>query len=235
MIHFHVETDPGKWRQENQDSHKADSGKGVYIISDGMGGLAGGKTASKIVAEVLFELLSREFSGISNLDDSQCLEIMKSQIISLSDNMKKKAMGTFCQGMGATVVAAIERQPYALIGHVGDSRAYLYRDEYLLRLTQDHSFDQLMGDENGEGGSKSMLLQHLGMKQKISPGVQLVELLDGDFLLLCTDGVTHMLDDESIRKIISRSSWPGRIPADLIEAANNAGGRDNSTVMVLWN
>ncbi|MSR64893.1 MAG: serine/threonine-protein phosphatase [Verrucomicrobiae bacterium] len=234
-------SDRGRVRKKNEDNWMADSEHGIYIVSDGLGGEFAGDVASKIVVETLPTLLRQKLTGIQHLTDPKAKPQLLQAIVDLSNKVRQETKGEpGLEGMGATVVLALVRGSKALIGHLGDSRAYLIRDGHLKQLTKDHSIVQLLID-NGEikpeqaatHHARGRVTQSVGMSGEPLPEAKLVKLEAGDLLLLCSDGLVGMLTDKEIETMVRRQDKPAVICGHLIDAANKAGGRDNITALIL--
>jgi protein phosphatase len=236
-------TDQGQHRKQNEDHVFVDSERGIFIVSDGMGGRVAGELASKIVVEVLPGFLLERLQQHQAIDTAAAKQIVVQALCELSEMIQSessKRPDLF--GLGATIVMALIRHSYMLLAHVGDSRAYLFRDNSLSLLTKDHSIIQLlidMGQLKPEDASthpaRSQITQFIGMEGKITPDVQSIELQAGDRLLLCSDGLTGMVADADIEKILKQPASPEGTCQFLIDAANDAGGKDNiSVILVNW-
>ncbi len=235
-------TNQGRVRKQNEDNWFADPKQGLFIVSDGMGGHVAGELASRIVVEVLPPLLIQRLESIPNLSDPMAIiEIVLEALSELNDHVRDesgKHLGL--SGMGATVVLALIRNTYALIAHVGDSRAYLLREGHLERLTKDHSLVQILidaGELTPEDAithpARSKITQYIGMKGDVLPEARIIDLLPDDRLLLCSDGLTGMVHDPAITELLLANPDPEKTCHALIETANIAGGRDNITVIVV--
>jgi protein phosphatase len=234
-------TNKGQIRQQNEDNWIADDEQGVFLVSDGMGGRVAGELASKIVVDVFPSFLLQRLKDIPHLFSPAAQEIVLAALSELSKmiHLESSKRPDFL-GMGATVVLAIVRNAHALIAHIGDSRAYLFRDDLLEQLTKDHSLVQILVDlgqlkpeDVATHPARSQITQFVGMKGNVVPEVRVVELLPEDRLLLCSDGLTGMVADGSIAEILQTHADPETACQALIDAANAAGGKDNITVIVV--
>ncbi len=237
-------TDVGRSRKQNEDHWAADTPRGVFVVSDGMGGRVAGELASKIVVDVLPDFLLKHLERFRDLEGANAKQAVMQSIIELSELIhRESSKRPDFFGMGATVVLAVIRATQALIAHVGDSRAYLFREKMLQSITKDHSIIQIMIDmgqltpENAATHpARSQITQFVGMESQVFPDVKYLELRPGDRILLCSDGLTGMVDDAGISEILSTHSDPEAACQMLIAAANNAGGKDNITAIVIdWN
>lgn len=231
-------TDPGRIRQQNQDCWVADPSQGSYIVADGVAGRFAGDLAAKFVVEALPRLLQTHLHNFVGLFEAFPLQDI---ITELSHNLRSKTENQpGMDGMGATVVTALIRKSQALIGHLGDSRAYLWRQGSLQQLTKDHSLVQLLLDcseispeEAVSHPSRSQLTRYVGMAEPVLPEIRFVQLQPGDRLLLCSDGLTNMLKDDELLTILNREGSLQEACQDLIDSANAAGGRDNITALII--
>lgn len=234
-------SDRGRVRERNEDNWAADPKEGLYIVSDGLGGHFQGALASEIVVKTLPELIRKELSGIEDLNDALASERVSAAICRLSNELHERTEGEpGMEGMGATAVLSLIRNSTALIAHVGDSRAYLWREGELQQLTKDHSIVQLLLDsgeikpEEVRGHpARGRVTRSVGMDGEPLPEAQVVELQPGDRLLFCTDGLVGMLSDEEILGILNQRQAPEESCCQLVETANEASGRDNITVLIV--
>lgn len=234
-------TDQGQLRNHNEDHWFADALQGVFVVSDGMGGRVAGELASKIVVEVFPAYVLEKMEDLSNLSTPMASDLMGTSLIELSDMIyRESSKRPDFIGMGATVVTALIRNAHALIAHVGDSRAYLWRDQHLECLTKDHSLVQVLIDlgqlapeDAANHPARSQITQFIGMPERILPEVRGFDLRSGDRLLLCSDGLTGMVTDASIAAILQSHVEPEDACHVLISEANAAGGKDNITVVVI--
>jgi protein phosphatase len=233
-------SDRGLVREENEDSWWVAPEEDLFLVSDGMGGHAGGAVASKIVVEVLPELLRKRLAGVGDLETPEARKQVEGAIAELSRQIREQTRDApDLRGMGATVVLAMLRDTRALVAHLGDSRAYLLREGRLRQLTRDHTVVQLLLDageiEPGEAAhhpARGQLTRCVGMEGEPLPDLMLLDLEPGDRLLFCTDGLTGMLGDGKIADLLGRVSESDEACRSLVEAANQAGGQDNVTVVV---
>ncbi len=223
-----VATHPGMIRDHNEDSvlpTSAGSGPGPLLIAvaDGMGGHAGGEVASRIAIEMISTNVT------SPLED----RITDANKAIAEEGSRNPALA----GMGTTVSAAeITTDGIVTIGHVGDSRVYLLRDGVLTQLTRDHTFvaelvaeGRITPEEAAVHPQRSMLLRALGHGRPLQVDVTEERLNAGDRLMICSDGLSGMIDDDKIDALLSEGTVEESVWA-LVEAANSAGGHDNITV-----
>jgi PPM family protein phosphatase len=206
----------GHVRRRNEDSLLVLADVGVYAVADGLGGHPAGDVASQTAVARLRELLA---DGLPEGEDpekvtSSTLAAVHAAVIAAAQQDPERS------GMATTAVLATVRGDTLYVGHVGDSRAYLLRDGVLQALTKDH----------GMGG---YLTQALGLDRQVSPDVTEVGLRSADRVLLCTDGLTNMLADPELEAIMRDGDDAQAVCDALVDAALDAGGVDNVTVIVL--
>jgi serine/threonine protein phosphatase PrpC len=224
-----VRSDIGRLRKRNEDAYLLKDG--LFVVADGMGGHRGGDVASNLALETIELGASPEFT-LQELVDG----IKKANQAVLDRGESDRDL----RGMGTTITAVIVEDTKAHVAHVGDSRAYLLRDGTLQQLTEDHTLVQRMvregrlsEDEAARHPQRSVLTRALGVDEEIPVDELSLDVHPGDRLLICTDGLTSMVDRNRIQKVLEREKDP-QIAADkLIDAANKAGGDDNITVIVL--
>ncbi len=223
-------TDTGRQRHANEDSYFARSP--VFAVADGMGGAQAGEVASRIAAGA-FERrrqVADETPAEGQLE--QIAQAANREIHRLAQEDSSRA------GMGTTLTAAMLRDDEVSLGHVGDSRAYLFRDGELKRLTKDHSLveelrrqGRLTEEQAEEHPQRSIITRALGPEPSVNVDTMTFPARDGDVYLLCSDGLTTMVSDDEIRRILSESKSLRSAVSTLVEAANRGGGRDNITAV----
>ena len=241
-------SDVGRRRDFNEDAFAVDLKNGLFAIADGMGGAAAGEVASGIAIATLTEFIARTASDAPperpyGWDERLSVQANRLRTAILLAN--EKIYRTIeeheeMKGMGTTLVAALARDSGVCVGHVGDSRVYLWRDGLLRQITNDHSWVNeqvslglLSREEASRHPFRNVITRALGSREQVSPDVTEVPLSPGDRLLLCSDGLTNMLDDRRILQILD--AHPGdhdRAASELVAQANEAGGDDNITVIV---
>jgi protein phosphatase len=234
-------TDQGRVRKRNEDSWTADAGQGLFIVSDGMGGHAAGDLASKMVVELLPKLLRHQLKYVLDLSDARAAQQIIWALNKVNDQVREEGVRAAARvGMGATVVLTLIRRGQALIAHLGDSRAYLLHQGVLTQLTHDHSAIQRLIDRGKitpeqaiDHPARGQITRCIGMPFRVEPDLRLVELNPGDRLLLCTDGLTGMVTDEEITRLLLGNPNPRWGCQALIDAANAAGGIDNIAVILI--
>lgn len=241
---FHVRasglTDTGKSREQNEDAFAICDDLGLYIVSDGMGGAQSGELASALVTQALPAEIGAPLDGTPS-PESELAQRLTEAIGRLSRQMHEQSLqDSRLAGMGATVVACLVREGAAVLAHMGDSRAYLFREGVLERLTEDHALGetllrmgQISEEEAKEHPGRHMLTRNVGMAGGAGPEVGLLTLKEGDRLLLCSDGLSTMVEALHIAEILASEPEPAGVCETLVRAANRAGGEDNITAVVL--
>jgi serine/threonine protein phosphatase PrpC len=224
-----VRTDTGRQRNANEDSHFIKAP--LFVVADGMGGAQAGEVASKAAAESFAQ-------GLTEAPPERVLEETIEGANRTIHELARKDPGL--AGMGTTTTAAIvdlEAEEVAL-GHVGDSRAYRLRGGRFEQLTRDHSLveemrrkGQLTDAQAEDHPQRSIITRALGPEPEVQVDLQTVPAQPGDVFLICSDGLTTMLDDEKIAHILGRATSLQSAVKALVDEANRAGGRDNITVV----
>ncbi len=237
---FETCVDIGRYRSVNQDCVAIDQPTGVVVLADGMGGHNAGEVASEIAATYVCQSLAAWLARVEPTTASRRLPLQLDNLIRKADWRIFETASlnpSFC-GMGTTIVVAVVRKGRIVIAHVGDSRAYLFRDGALVQLTQDHTVfqrDVLMGrvspEDRSRSDSRSILTRAVGVTGDAVPEVKKHALRPGDRVLVCSDGLTEMLPDREIEKIMRNRS--NLVADELVGRANAAGGKDNISVVVI--
>jgi PPM family protein phosphatase len=222
-------TDVGRVRDGNEDAYLVDRAMGLVAVADGMGGHRAGEVASATALEALRAAITSGRPLRESIEDANEAVFTKS----LTD--------AELRGMGTTLTAAtLVTGGILLVGHVGDSRAYLLRDGELRQVTEDHSLveelvreGRLTADEAAVHPQRSIITRALGVDASVEVDVYPIELAPGDRFLLCSDGLTGMVQFDDIAATLRRESDPERAASHLVDAANHAGGEDNITVVVV--
>jgi PPM family protein phosphatase len=214
------------------------------LVADGMGGLAGGEVASRIALTKLIELIVDTSDWTLALqrrrDVTIVLERMTERFFQIDEIVKKEAANdTTLRGMGTTLTVAAALGNDLIVGHVGDSRAYLLQGDEFKQLTTDHTLAQALIDagvaNRDDPASRSMrhvLTAAVGSLGEGEPQVQRFKLTDGDQLLLCTDGLTETVDDATITDVLRQAKSSQRACEELVDLALAGGGVDNITVVL---
>lgn len=231
-------TDVGRVRASNEDAFAVEAAEGIFVVADGMGGHAAGEVASRLAVERIVAALKAAGGGDGSGERmSRALDEANRAIVEAAGDPERRGMGTT-----ATVLHRRAGSSRYVIGHVGDSRAYRLRNGELRQLTRDQTWVQrqvdagLLPAEQARGHPYSnVLVQALGLEGRVSPEVVDGTAEDGDLFLLCSDGLTAMLDDEEIQVVLSggRNGDLDALCRELVERANERGGVDNVTVVVV--
>lgn len=224
----------GKVRSNNQDSGYA--GSNLFVVADGMGGHAGGDVASSLAISRLTDL-DRPFPSTSEAEHA-LRDALADTATDLIDTVARRPE---LAGMGTTVSAVIMVDDYAVIGHIGDSRVYLYRDDTLTQITTDHTFVQRLVDsgritpeEARYHPRRSVLMRVLGdMDPDPEVDTFIMPTQDGDRWLLCSDGLSGVVDDAHTTKALAQGMPPARTADSLLKQALDGGAPDNVTVVIV--
>jgi protein phosphatase len=235
-------TDVGRRRENNQDRLLVDDARGVYAVADGMGGHAAGEVASRIAIEALADAMSNGDFDAGSLVAEEAAQRLESAFVEGNRRICESVVtrGEW-RGMGTTIVALVALADRAVIGHVGDSRAYLLRDGVLRRLTNDHSWVSeqvrlgLLSDEEADRHPmRNIITRALGNREELEVDLTEQPLQADDIFLLCSDGLNTMLSDDEIGGILgNHGEDPEAACRTLVDEANARGGEDNITVVIL--
>lgn len=234
-------TDIGRVREQNEDALMIETQIGLFGVIDGMGGHPGGDLAAKIIAERLPAIMCREFKTMKTRQPRSLCGWIERCIDEQSRHVCFQGLSTpGFAGMGATLAMLLLLGGRAYAANLGDSRIYRLRSGRLTRLSQDHSvIAELL--EEGEIGpeearshcARGLLTQYVGMPEETKPHVRSFSLKPGDRFVLCTDGLTDMVDDVGIRQILAAHADAQQAAETLVQTANDEGGLDNTTVVVV--
>ena len=239
------QTHVGLVREHNEDAIASDLSIGLLLLADGMGGYKAGEVASEIAALMIAAELTESMQHGAR---SQSLPRRLSESKIMIDAVKKTNATIYyisqnepqCAGMGTTLVVAIFTDNQLIVGHIGDSRLYRLRGEILTQLTEDHSLIQeqinagLISLEQAEVSTKKNLVTRaLGVDEEVELELQVFEVAVGDVYLLCSDGLSDLVKDVAIAKILVDANDNMIVAANkLIETANENGGSDNISVII---
>jgi protein phosphatase len=242
IYRFNAKTDPGRARDNNEDSVAFDEVTGTAVLADGMGGYNAGEIASGMATAFIKSELSRWLteagSSASTKEVRRAMEIcVDNANLAIFNAANSNASYS---GMGTTLVVAVFRGDTLLVGHIGDSRCYRLRGGVLDQITKDHSLLQeqidagLISLEQAATSSiKNLVTRALGVDDSVVLEVNEHTLEVGDLYLLCSDGLSDMVDDAAIAKIVSADADLDYKATQLIDAANANGGRDNISVLMV--
>lgn len=243
MIKAYAKTDIGKLRENNQDyyyiSNSLDEVQ-LYILADGMGGYNGGEIASKLAVQTAKSYIENNFKEIEKDRDSIIQLVASSMEYANMVVYEKSKESKELEGMGTTLEICLIYNNRAFIGHVGDSRIYRIRKQFMRKLTQDHSYVQklvkdgtITQEEATHHPQKNMLMKALGCNAFVEPDVMAKGFLKEDILVICSDGLTNLVPQEEIFQLAKNNIE--QAPKALIEIANKNGGYDNITVVIIKN
>ena len=239
---FITRTDPGRARENNEDAVVVDSETQLCVLADGMGGYNAGEIASGMATAFIKSEMSRWLSeagrGAKVKEIRRALEICvdnaNRSIFNAADSNPQYS------GMGTTLVVGVFHGPKLVLGHIGDSRCYRLRNGEFLQITKDHSLLQeqidagLITQEQAAGSSiKNLVTRALGVEDAVLLEINEHEVEVGDCYVMCSDGLSDMVDDAEIASILGGSSPLEQIADGLVASANQHGGRDNISVLLV--
>lgn len=239
---FYSQTDTGRIRNNNEDAVALDERCAVAVLADGMGGYAAGEVASNMACDFIKSELVRWLSEAATLASDAdvkramdiCVDNANQAIFSAANSNPTYA------GMGTTLVVAVFRPGRLLMGHIGDSRGYRFRQGVLKQITKDHSLLQeqidagmLTPEQAMYAVNKNLVTRALGVEDMVVLEAHQHEVVAGDIYLMCSDGLSDMLRDAQIAEIMGMYSRLSDIGQALVAAANDAGGRDNIAVVLV--
>lgn len=226
--------DPGRKREKNEDVFLADDSRGLYLVADGIGGRAAGEVASRSFLETVDFLYTDDEVEDLATKINNCFQSAHLHLKNLA------ATHPEYHGMGCTAEVVAFDGEKAIIGHVGDSRTYLFREKQLQLLTSDHSFVNeqvkagiLTPEQARTHTMRNVILRAVGIEEGLSVDLIPCTVAPGDILLSCTDGLTDMIEDGVITLLLSAQADLATKAEQLIEAANQAGGKDNISLVLM--
>jgi PPM family protein phosphatase len=240
-------THVGRQRQHNEDSFLVESTARLFLVADGMGGHAAGEIASRIAVDSISEFIlhTKEDDGTwphaydehYKRSTNRLMAAVRMANTRVLEAMRKDAR---LRGMGTTVVAAMADGDVMSFAHVGDSRAYLIRENALTRITNDHSwvFEQVQAGMLTEAEAekhplRNVITRALGGALQVNPDASEIKAKPGDVFLLCSDGLTGMVPEDEILRIVTESETVETACQTLIDVANERGGLDNITAILV--
>jgi serine/threonine protein phosphatase PrpC len=241
-------THVGRQRQHNEDSYLVADEAKLFLVADGMGGHAAGEIASRIAVDSISEIIlhTKEDDGTwphaydehFKRSTNRLMAAVRLANTRVLEAMRKDAR---LRGMGTTVVACLADGETMSVAHVGDSRAYMIRNNQLQRITNDHSwvFEQVQAGMLTEAEAekhplRNVITRALGGALQVTPDASEIEVKEGDLFLLCSDGLTGMVPEEEILKLVTQSNGDlEKACQKLIEEANERGGLDNVTAILV--
>jgi len=247
-LEIHAVTDVGVKREHNEDCVGITPGQGFAVLADGMGGHNAGEVASSMAVDIITRYLKENLEHMpeAELDPDTGFtreSIMMRDAVSMGNNAIYEASQhrSECMGMGTTVVAAIFYGDRLTAGNVGDSRMYRLRGDVLTHVTEDHSLIQeqvrrglLTADDARNSAIKNLVTRALGVEPDVEPDVVEDITRPGDLYMMCSDGLTDVVPDEAIR--LTMTQYPDdlrKIGSHLVQLANDAGGPDNISVILI--
>ncbi|MDZ5669546.1 protein-serine/threonine phosphatase PrpC [Bacillus stercoris] len=237
-----LKTDTGKIRQHNEDDAGIFKGKDEFVlavVADGMGGHLAGDVASKMAVKAMGEKWN-EAETIPQVP-SECEKWLIEQILSVNSKIYDHAQAhEECQGMGTTIVCALFTGKTVSVAHIGDSRCYLLQDDDFIQVTEDHSLvnelvrtGEISREDAEHHPRKNVLTKALGTDQSVSIDTRSFDIEPGDKLLLCSDGLTNKVEGTELKDILQSDSAPQEKVNLLVDKANQNGGEDNITAVLL--
>jgi PPM family protein phosphatase len=233
--------DPGRARSNNEDSVATDDGVALCVLADGMGGYNAGEVASNMATTFIRTELGRWLREASQqATDAEvkramdiCVDNANRAIFNAANSNPQYA------GMGTTLVVSLFREDRLLLGHVGDSRCYRLRNGRLQQITRDHSLLQeqidaglITPEQAAFSANKNLVTRAVGVEDTVMLETHQHDVLPGDLYVLCSDGLSDMLDDATIAHLLQAHEALGPCSRALIDAANDAGGKDNISVIL---
>lgn len=243
MIKAYAKSDKGNVRETNEDyfyiSNSLDQIQ-LFLLADGMGGYNGGEIASQLAIQTAKNYIENNFKDIEKDRDS-IIQLLGSSMEYANMVVYEKAKeNPELQGMGTTLEICLIYNNKAYIGHVGDSRIYRVRKQFIRKLTQDHSYVQKLVKEGTitkeqaeHHPQKNMLMKALGCNVFVEPDVMVKGFLKDDILIMCSDGLSNMVDQQTIYEMASKNIE--QATKDLVQLAKDRGGYDNITVVIIKN
>jgi protein phosphatase len=239
-------TQKGLGRERNEDAYVLQVARGLFVVCDGMGGTSAGDVASQMAAATIL----RELQQLETASTHGGLDRGTGSSASgwLADAVRKSNVAIYRDGqqnsdrceMGTTVVSAWLQREIASIASVGDSRAYLWRDQHLETLTHDHTLQEALAREGLHASREDLsedpcdiLLRVVGGEPDVEVDLVEIPVRSGDYLVLCTDGLTRIVPDPMVSTSISRLRDPQRICDQLVRTAARSGGTDDITVVIV--
>jgi protein phosphatase len=238
-VHFScaARTDVGVVRSGNEDNFLMLADRGIFIVADGMGGHAAGEVASEMAVHIVAD----ELGQYRGLNDEELATRMHNAIRKANEAIFSRTLSEHDKrGMGTTLTALVLLPDRYLIGQVGDSRAYLLRSDRLRQITKDHSYVQeqvdaglLTPEQARVHPYSNVITRCVGAGMEVTPDIYFGSLESEDLLLLASDGLTGMLEDEQLRRLLKADGGPQRAVDQMISEANRRGGLDNITASVI--
>jgi protein phosphatase len=247
-IRYAAKTDVGMKRTHNEDYFSLIEDEQLFIVADGMGGHASGEVASKLAAETVGEFYQRtkdeDATWPYKMDRS--LSYIENRLvcgIKLANYriFESASRDIRYKGMGTTIVTSLICGDKVYVAHVGDSRCYRVRQGAITQVTRDHSLledykeakPDMTEEEQRNFPHKNVITRALGMRDSVQVDIKPHQIVDGDYYLMCSDGLSGMVEDPKILDIVSNAKSLERAVAELVDSANRSGGTDNITTLLL--
>ena len=238
---FFSKTDPGRLRDNNEDSVVFDSPNGLAVLADGMGGYNAGEIASGMATESIKAELGQWLINAGPKTTPQEVRRAMFSCIDKTNHSIFTSANTNPQysGMGTTLVVGVFIDDKLVLGHIGDSRCYRMRSGQLMRLTRDHSLLQEQLDaglitpaQAATSANKNLVTRALGVEEEVSLEVNEFQVESNDLFVMCSDGLSDMVGDDSVAQLMLNAQSLESLADRLVAAANAAGGRDNISVLL---
>lgn len=240
-------TDPGMVRSHNEDSIASDAANGLVVLADGMGGYNAGEVASGMATTVITTEVAQILAKVQPYElgeDNKVLatRIVREQILKANTSIYQAAQSQpQYAGMGTTLIVCLFYDNKLMVGHLGDSRVYMMRDEKFSQVTRDHSLLQeqidsglITAEQAKTAAHKNLVTRALGIDPLVEPEIHEYDVKVGDIYLLCSDGLCDMVSDEDISMTLSMLGGNLKLATQqLVQMANDNGGRDNVSVILV--
>lgn len=246
-VSYWARTDVGLRREANEDYFLVDDGLQLFIVADGMGGHAGGGTASRMATEIIRERVAQAWHEKqipvrlkSRTESQEVMKILEEAVQAASTAIHQLAnLETALSGIGTTITLLLIFGSRGYVAHVGDSRLYRLRGNHFAQITEDHSLVQeqvragfITAEEAARSRFKNIITRSVGFESHTVADIFSIPIQPGDLFLLCTDGLSGMATDYELQLLL-RSDALGEAPIRLIELANQHGGEDNITLVIV--
>lgn len=213
----------------------------LCIVADGMGGHNAGEVASKMAVSEIRSFIEKEISNTVLLGLEDCKKLVKDALLFANESVYNNSIkNKECIGMGTTLTLALILENNLIIGHVGDSRMYVIKDNSISKVTEDHSYvaeliknGTIKPEEANHHPQRNLITRALGTSRNLEVDIRNITINNGDFILICTDGLSNMLSDNEILSTVISAKELNSICDELISKANLNGGLDNVTVIVI--
>lgn len=245
-MRFSAATDKGRVRLINEDSlyvpNDPKNDIPLFIVADGLGGHNAGEVASNEAIKFIVKYISDNFNNITR-DKNSVKNLIRKSIWETNLYIYEMSIAkSELRGMATTLTLVLVDEEKFFVGHIGDSRVYVIRNNRIYQITRDHSYvEQLIRDgtitreQANNHPQKNVITRALGVSRNLEVDVSVRKLYNDDILLICTDGLTNFVSDQQIKQIVLSTESCDEIVQTLIRTANEAGGKDNITVIVMKN